>query len=257
MPFMVERPTGLPAPTGGSPLEVRVVARVGRLLLDVALDCDARTLVLIGPNGAGKSSLLSAILGALPVERGRIAVREAVLLDTAAGIDEPIERRRLGYLPQDYALFPHLSVRENVAFALASASPTRDRDERTLQVDALLAELGLEALAERSTRALSGGEKQRVALARALSIAPRALLLDEPLAALDVHSRAEVRAFLAAYLAKLALPTIVITHDAADARQLGSQLAALEDGKITQLGTWQELKAAPRTRFVEEFVASA
>lgn len=101
---------------------------------------------------------------------------------------------------------------------------------------------------------LSGGEKQRVALARALSVAPRALLLDEPLAALDVHSRSEVRTFLAAYLKRVALPTIVVTHDAADARQLGQRIAVLEGGTITQVGTWQELSTAPRSSFVEEFV---
>lgn len=242
--------------TDASHLQVRVKAAVGRLLLDVDLDTGPATLVLVGPNGAGKSSLLSHVLGVLPAPQGRISVANDVLLDTAGRIDVPIERRRLGYLPQDYALFPHLTVRENIAFALGSASPNQPRAERAQQVAALLRELGLEAYAERRTRTLSGGEKQRVALARALSVAPRALLLDEPLAALDVHSRGEVRAFLAAYLEKLALPTIVVTHDAADARLLGQRIAVLESGKITQLGTWDELLTAPRSRFVEEFVAS-
>lgn len=242
--------------TGASHLQVRAKATVGRLLLDVEFDTGPGTLALIGPNGAGKSSLLSHVLGVLPVEQGRIAVANDVLFDRAGRVDVPTERRRLGYLPQDYALFPHLTVRENVAFALASATPSQPRAARAQQVAELLTELGLETYADRSTRTLSGGEKQRVALARALSVAPRALLLDEPLAALDVHSRGEVRDFLAAYLEKLALPTIVVTHDAADARLLGQRIAVLERGKITQLGTWEELSTTPRSRFVEEFVAS-
>lgn len=242
--------------TGASQLQVRVKASVGRLLLDVEFDTGPGTLVLIGPNGAGKTSLLSHVLGALPVEQGRIAVANHVLFDAAAGVDVPIERRRLGYLPQDYALFPHLTVRDNLAFALGSTTPAQPPRARAERIAQLLTELRLETHADRSTRTLSGGEKQRVALARALSVAPRALLLDEPLAALDVHSRGEVRAFLAAYLEKLALPTIVVTHDAADARRLGQRIAVLEHGKLTQLGTWEELSTAPRSRFVEEFVAS-
>lgn len=237
-------------------LQVRVTASVGRLSLDVELETGPGTLVLIGPNGAGKSSLLAHVLGVAPVTAGRVAVGDTVLLDTAAKIDVPVEERRLGYLPQDYALFPHMSVRENVAFALGSASRGLSRDARAKSVRALLEELGVEAYADRDTRTLSGGEKQRVALARALSVAPCALLLDEPLAALDVHARGEVRAFLAAYLEKLALPAIVVTHDAADARLLGRRIAALEEGRITQIGTWEELAAAPRSRFVAELVAS-
>jgi len=238
-------------------LQVRVAALVGALHLDVALEEVTGTLVLVGPNGAGKSSLLSLLLGALPAREGRVSVGDHMLLDTPAGVDVPIERRRLGYLPQDYALFPHMSVRENVDFALASADPGGARGERRRRVGELLDELGLAAHADRRPGTLSGGEKQRVALARALSVAPRALLLDEPLAALDVLSRAEVRTFLARYLEELALPTIVVTHDPADARSLGRRIAVLEDGKITQTGTWEELAAHPGSGFVERFVAAA
>lgn len=236
-------------------LRARITARVGRLAIDAELDSAPGTLVVVGPNGAGKSSLLSLVLGVLPVEQGRVAVGETVLLDTSAGVDVPLERRSLGYVPQDYALFPHLSVRENIAFALTSAPTQLDRGARAERADVILRDLGLEAHRDRRTQTLSGGEKQRVALARALSVNPRALLLDEPLAALDVHSRREVRGFLADYLKTLGLPTIVVTHDAADARQLGHRIAVLEAGKITQTGTWDELAARPASRFVEEFVA--
>ncbi|KYG06906.1 molybdenum ABC transporter ATP-binding protein [Sorangium cellulosum] len=243
--------------TGAEGLRARVTARVGRLRIDAEIETGAGTLALVGPNGAGKTSLLSLLLGVLPVDRGRVEIGGAVLLDTAAGIDVPVERRGIGYVPQDYALFPHLSVRENVAFAVRSDPSRRRRASVGARVDAALDDLGIAEHAGRRTEALSGGEKQRVALARALSVGPRALLLDEPLAALDVHSRREVRAFLAGYLEALALPTIVVTHDAADARLLGRRIAVLEAGRVTQAGTWEELAARPASRFVEELVASA
>jgi len=235
-------------------LTARLTARVGALSLDVALDTAPGTLVVIGPNGAGKTSLLSLLLGVLPAESGRIEVGGRALLDTSAGLLVPPEERRLAYVPQDYALFPHLSARRNVEFALDCAATGLARGARSARATALLAELGLEALAARRPAALSGGEKQRVALARALAASPRALLFDEPLAALDVHARAEVRAFLAAYLARVALPTIVVTHDARDARALADRLLVLEAGRVTQTGTWDELRSRPASRFVERFV---
>ena len=237
-------------------LHASLLARIGRLTIEAELDTGPGTLVLVGPNGAGKSSLLSLLLGALPVERGSIRVNGAVLLDTSREHCEPLERRGLGYVPQDYALFPHMTVRQNVAFALASSPLCPDRAARDRRVDEALRELGLEAFANRRVPTLSGGEKQRVALARALVVNPRALLLDEPLAALDVHARREVRTFLIACLAKIALPAIVVTHDAEDARLLGHRIAVIEAGRITQTGSWDELAARPATPFVQGFVAS-
>jgi molybdate transport system ATP-binding protein len=226
------------------------------LRIDVNLETGVGPLALVGPNGSGKTSLLSLILGVLEVDRGHVAVNGTVLVDTAARIDVPLEERRLGYVPQSYALFPHLSVRENLDFALASSARPLERGQRLQRITAVLDDLAIGSLAERRPRTLSGGERQRVALARALCVEPRALLLDEPLAALDVHAKRAVRAFLTRYLRELALPTIVVTHDAADAKQLGTKIAVLEAGRITQLGTWDELAAAPATKFVEEFVAS-
>jgi molybdate transport system ATP-binding protein len=230
-------------------LRARLQASVGRRSIDAELETDG-TLVVIGPNGAGKTSLLRLLLGERPVSSGRIEAGTDVLLDTDRGIDVPLERRGLAYVPQDYALFPHLTVRQNVEFALVSAGAA-DRGER---IRTALRELALEALAERRPHTLSGGEKQRVALARAISIRPRALLLDEPLAALDVHSRRGVRDFLAAYLARVGLPSVVVTHDAEDARVLGARIAVLEEGRVTQAGTWDEIASRPRSAFVEEFV---
>jgi molybdate transport system ATP-binding protein len=236
-------------------LYARVAARVGALTLDVEVTTASGTLVVIGPNGSGKSSLLSVLLGVLPVDTGRIEVGGLVLLDTRTGISVPPEARRLGYVPQEYALFPHLTARQNVEFSLECAERDLTSAARRREAVRLLSELGLDALAERRPGALSGGEKQRVALARALAASPRALLLDEPLAALDVHARGEVRTFLASYLEHVALPAIVVTHDARDARALGDRLIVLEEGKITQSGTWDELSSQPASRFVERFVA--
>lgn len=235
-------------------ITARIAAQVGRLRIDLNLESGPGPLVIIGPNGSGKSSTLSLILGVLRVERGQIAVRGSVLVDTPAGVDVPLEERRLGYVPQGYALFPHLSVRDNLDFALASASRPLDRGQRLQRIAKVLDELAIGELAERRPRTLSGGEKQRVALARALCVEPRALLLDEPLAALDALARREVRAFLARTLKALELPSIVVTHDATDAQQLGSRIAVLEAGRITQVGTWDELVGAPATLFVEDFV---
>ena len=235
-------------------LRARLRARIGGRPIEVELDTEPGTLVLVGPNGAGKTSVLRLLLGVLPAQSAQIAVADEVLVDTARGIELPVEARRLGYVPQHYALFPHLTVRENVSFAVRSA--TGSGAEADARVETALRELGALPLAERRPRALSGGEKQRVALARALSIRPRALLLDEPLAALDVHARREVRAFLVETLARLALPTLVITHDPADARALGARIAVLEAGQITQVGRWDELAARPATPFVREFVRS-
>jgi molybdate transport system ATP-binding protein len=234
-------------------LRARLTARLGDFVIDVAFDTAPGTLVVIGPNGAGKTSLLSLLLGALPVTAGSIDLGGA-LLDTSRGIDVPPESRRLGYVPQDYALFPHQNVLQNVEFALECSALATTRAERRGQAMGLLAELGIEAFAGRLPAELSGGEKQRVALARALAARPRALLFDEPLAALDVHARAEVRAFLAAHLARVALPTVVVTHDAHDARALADRLLVLEGGKVTQDGTWKELRSRPASRFVERFV---
>jgi molybdate transport system ATP-binding protein len=245
--------------TNADGLRATFTVLVGSLGIDAGIDTGPGTLVVVGPNGAGKTTMLKCMLGLVRGLSGRLEVAGRVLFDGTTGVDVPLEQRRLGYVPQGYALFPHLSVRQNIEFAVASAggndrlSPTRR--ERAQRVEALMVDLGLAALADRLPAGLSGGEKQRVALARSLSVHPRALLLDEPLAALDVHSRAEVREFLRAYLRRVGLPSIVVTHDAEDARLLGDKLTVLEAGKITQTGTWAELVAQPKSRFVEEFVA--
>ena len=212
--------------------------------LSVRLDVGCETLALVGPSGAGKSTVLRAIAGITSPDAGRITLGDVVWFDAAAGVRLPPERRSVGMVFQDYALFPHLSVRDNVAFGAAAS------------VDDLLERMRIAPLADARPGTLSGGERQRVALARALARAPRVLLLDEPLAALDAHTRTAVRAELQDLLAALALPSIVVTHDFGDAAALADRAAVIVDGRLRQQGTIAELVAAPADAFVAAFTGA-
>ncbi len=232
-------------------LDVDVEGAVGTLPIRVAFRTADRPLVLVGPNGAGKTSTLLFIAGGLDPARGRIVLGETRLLDREAGVDLPAERRAIGFVPQRYALFPHLDVLHNVAYGISA--PRAERLDRARQA---LADLEAGGLAARQPRELSGGEAQRVALARALAARPRALLLDEPLAALDAGLRRETRRFLAERLRAWSLPTVVVTHDRADAEALEGDVLVLEAGAVVQRGRIDELIAAPRTPFVRELVGA-
>jgi len=238
-----------------SGLDVDVGGKVGGsggLAIELAFSVSADTpLLLVGPNGAGKTTALMMILGALAPRRGRIRLDGAALFDRDRAVDVPVERRRIGFVPQRYALFPHLDVLGNVAYGVR----VRSRAERERRAREALAELDVLALAARRTAELSGGEMQRVALARALASRPRALLLDEPLAALDVSVRRDTRRFLADRLRALAIPTVLVTHDLADAEALDGDVAVIEAGAIAQRGRLADLVAQPRTEFVRQFVA--
>jgi molybdate transport system ATP-binding protein len=224
--------------------------------LDVDLRVDERGLVLVGPNGAGKTTTLLVLAGVRPVSRGRIVLDGTTLLDSERAIDLSPDRRRVAYVPQDYALFPHMTAEENVAFSFGALEAPPPRRERRRRARALLDDLGVADLAARRPATLSGGEKQRVALARALAVDPRALLFDEPLAALDVETRDEVRSFLVATLQKLGRPYIVVTHDRDDARAFGAPIAVLEGGRIVQRGEFETLARDPATPFVSKLFAA-
>jgi molybdate transport system ATP-binding protein len=226
-------------------LEANVALRAGALELAAELHADARGAVVVGPNGSGKTTLLLALLGVRRPARGFVRIDGEPLFDGGRGIDVPVEERRLGYVPQQYALFPHLTVLENVGFALPRRAPAEKARE-------LLDRLGVVELAQRRPAALSGGEKQRVALARALAADPRALLLDEPLAALDVETRAEVRAFLAAELRAIGRPFVLVTHDPDDVRALAAPVLVIEAGRIVQRGEVAALEREPATDFVRK-----
>jgi molybdate transport system ATP-binding protein len=212
--------------------------------LELALDVSG-TVALVGPSGAGKTSVLRVIAGLSEPARGRVMLDGERWLDTERGVSLPPERRRVGLVFQDYALFPHLSVRGNVAFG-----------SRGRPVDELLDRFRIGHLAGTHPLELSGGERQRVALARALARDPAVLLLDEPLAALDAHTKAEVRHELAELLRELALPTLLVTHDYEDAAALANEVGVLVEGGLRQLGTPAELVARPRDAFVASFTGA-
>ena len=202
-----------------------------RFELDVAFSSAAPRLVLFGPSGAGKSLTLQAMAGLLRPDRGRVALDGDTLFDSQAAIDVPARRRGLGYLFQEYALFPHLTVRQNVAFGLDTGWRNPRRRVVSPVVDRWLETLELGSLGERYPDELSGGQRQRTALARTLAAAPRALLLDEPFAALDTPLRVKLRDELRDLQARLALPMLLITHDEADVEAFADEVVHLEAGR--------------------------
>ncbi len=195
---------------------------------------DASVVALYGPSGAGKSLSLLALAGLLQPARGHVRIAGRTLYDPAAGVDVPTPARALGYLFQHYALFPHLSVRDNVAFGLRSWWRRGLDVVAARRVDDLLATFELTALAGSRPAALSGGQQQRVALARALACEPAALLLDEPFAALNPMLRAGLRRELAALRQRLGIPMLMITHDLDDIAALADQVFVLENGRVVQ-----------------------
>ncbi len=211
-----------------------------------------RRLALVGPSGSGKSTVLRALAGLVRPSRGRVGLAGTVWLDTERGIDLPPEVRGLGFVFQDYALFPHLSAADNVGYGLRGL----DRGERSRRAMAALERFGIGRLAGARPRELSGGECQRVALARALAPEPGLLLLDEPLAALDGPTRAVARSELAVLLDGLDAPAIVVTHDFAEAALLADEVAVLNAGRIEQRGSPEELSSSPASRFVAGFTGA-
>ena len=202
-----------------------------RFALDLAFASSAEVLVLYGPSGAGKSLTLQAIAGLVRPQSGHVRVDGRTLFDAALGIDVPVEQRELGYLFQDYALFPHLTVRQNIGFGVSSWRRRPDA-AAAAQVDALIASFGLAGMEDARPSALSGGQRQRVALARALACRPRLLLLDEPFAALNPQLRRQLRAELAALQRRLSIPIVMITHDIEDVLALAQAALVVEDGRI-------------------------
>jgi molybdate transport system ATP-binding protein len=231
-------------------LRVEARTQLGALDLEVAFEVgDGECLAVAGPSGAGKTSVLRVVAGLLRPERGVVEVGGDTWLDTERGVDVDPERRRCGYLFQEYALFPHLSAWQNVAYPLRGP----DRRERALE---LLERFGVAGLADARPRTLSGGERQRVALARALARRPRVLLLDEPLSALDARTRAHAARELAAVLREVEVPALLVTHDFVEAATLGDRVGIVDAGRVLQQGTPSELAAAPRSAFVADFTGA-
>jgi len=204
--------------------------------VEVALEVGSETVGLVGPSGAGKTTVLDAIAGLRRPSRGSIEVAGEAWFGKR--VDRRPEDRSVGYVFQEYALFPHMTVERNVAFAGDGAG--------------LLERLGIAGLAKAKPAQLSGGERQRVALARALARDPRVLLLDEPMAALDPHTRGRVRSELRLLLRDFGLPTLIVTHDFLDTAALADRIAVLVEGRVVQIGTAEELIARPTNAFVAE-----
>ena len=236
-------------------LAVRVRSRRGETSLDVEFEAAAAaTTVLVGESGVGKTSVLRLVAGLDVPDSGAIALDGTVWFDRAARVSRPAWKREVGYLPQDYALFPHLTVEENVAFGLRAQGRSRQA-ARDRAVDALR-RTGVADLADRAPATLSGGQQQRAALARALALDPPVLLLDEPLAALDAASRRAVRTELRALLRTLACVTLYVTHSPVEALLFGDRIVVLEDGRVSQAGSRDDLLRHPRSRYVAELLGT-
>jgi molybdate transport system ATP-binding protein len=208
---------------------------------DLELDAgDNRVMVLFGPSGSGKTTILRCLAGLDRPQEGFIRFGEEVWFDAAARIDRPPQRRRLAYVSQDYGLFPHLTVAQNIRFGMEGAAPP-DRD----RVGTILQRMHLDGMERRFPAQLSGGERQRVALGRALARNPRLVLLDEPLAALDHPLREPMRREVRQFLRSLDVPSVVVTHDRVDALTLGDRMAVLSGGYIRQVGPVHDVFSRP------------
>lgn len=223
--------------------------------LDVALEVNAgETLALVGPNGAGKTTLLRLIAGLSPVDEGSISLGSRTLDDPSQGVFVAPAYRGVGLVFQDHVLFPRMTVLDNVGFGLRSNGSTREQ-ART-QASSWLETVGLSGMGEKLPGDLSGGESQRVALARALITQPSVLLLDEPLAALDVTTRVGMRRLLDEHLSMFDGPRVLITHEPGEAFLLADRIAIIENGVITQTGTARDIQLRPRTDYAADLAGS-
>jgi molybdate transport system ATP-binding protein len=236
-------------------LSARVGVDLGDFTLDVELDVAAgEILAVLGPNGSGKSTLLRALSGLRSIDRGRITLDGVVFDDPSAGTLVAPEARPVGFVFQDHLLFDHLSALENVAFGLRARGVRKVEARSSAQ--RWLDRVGLGEFAAVRPPRLSGGQAQRVALARALAIEPAMLLLDEPLSALDVQTRQDVRRAMREHLATFPGVRILVTHDPIDAYALADRVAVLEGGRLAQVGTISDVTAHPRSRYVAELVGT-
>ena len=234
-------------------LSGRFSGRLGTLDFRIEISADAGEVVaVVGPNGAGKTTLLRSLAGLVPLQDAHVAVGGVVLEDSATGVFLPTEQRPIGFVFQDYMLFPHLSALDNVAFGLRSRGMRREAARREAENWLDRMELGQSGKAK--PKALSGGQRQKVALARALATRPQLLLLDEPLAAVDVSARAELRQSLRKVLAQFEGVGVIVTHDPIEAFSLANRIIVMEAGTIIQEGTVSEVASHPRSTWAAELM---
>jgi molybdate transport system ATP-binding protein len=231
-------------------LEVALALRVPGFELDVAWSAGGGVAVLFGPSGAGKTLTLQCLAGLIKPSAGRIVLDGRVFFDSTTGVDVPAQERRIGYVFQGYALFPHLTVADNVGFGLRG----RPRAERARRVAATLDKLGLGDLERRYPSELSGGQRQRVALGRALAIEPALLLLDEPLSALDAPLRRALRDELRALLSEVGTAAVVVTHDFTEAYRLADRIVVYDGGRVVQSAPRAELLWQPASDSVARII---
>jgi molybdate transport system ATP-binding protein len=231
-------------------IEVRIEKRLPGFTLDATWDASDGVAVLFGPSGAGKTLTLQALAGLVRPDAGRIVVGDTVFFDSTAGVDLVPQRRRIGYVFQGYALFPHLTVADNVGFGLRD----RSRAERVRRTREVIERLGLGGLEARAPRELSGGQRQRVALGRALAIDPALLLLDEPLSALDAPLRRALGDELRETLSGWGTAAVVVTHDFTEAYRLGDRIVVYEDGRVIQSAPRSELLWQPASEAVAHII---
>lgn len=232
------------ASVGGSAdvtLEVQIEKKLADFTLDVAFRAPAAPLSILGASGAGKTMLLRCIAGLERPGRGRIALSDRVVFDSERRVKVPARERRIALLFQNYALFPHRTVEQNIAFGLQGLAAA----ERAARIASVVERTHLAGLEQRYSRELSGGEQQRAALARALAVEPEALLLDEPLAALDTHLRSQVEAQLQETFAAYRRPALLVTHNMEEAYRLGEQLLVLSRGRVAAFGAKEEIFRHP------------
>jgi len=218
--------------------------------LDLSFTVTPGITIVFGPSGAGKTTLLDCIAGLTTPDSGKIAVGDRVLFDHAHGTNLPVQNRKIGYVFQDLALFPHLTVRKNVEYGLAGVNGS----ERRKKSDAILESFRIAHLRDRKPREISGGERQRVALARALVTDPCVLLLDEPLAALDAATKSKIIDDLRAWNAAHAIPILYVTHNREEVFALGDRVLVLENGRIIADGTPHAVMAAPRRESLAQLI---
>lgn len=230
-------------------LRINIDTPVGDFRLRPAFEAENELVVLFGPSGCGKSLTLQAVAGLLTPDSGRIELPDGrVAFDSATKVNVPPQERSVGYLVQELALFPHMSVQQNIEFPLAGWPPGRRRE----RVAHLVEMLGLGGLESRRPREISGGQQQRVALARALAAEPAMLLLDEPFSALDVALRHPLRRELAELRRRLELTALFVTHDLAEAYSLADRIVIYDNGQVLQHGTREDVFRRPVSRRVAE-----
>jgi len=218
--------------------------------IDIGFSTKENMSVLFGPSGAGKSLLLNLLSGIIKPDQGFVSIDGREVFNSAAGVNVPIRDRKIGYLFQDYALFPHMTVFENIAYGISHEPKNSSRVEELLDL------MRLGGLEHRFPKELSGGQRQRAALARTLAAEPRILFLDEPFSALDYQVREKLRADLLMIHQKYPITTIFVTHDLEEAFVMGENIAIINNGRLEQFGTKEDVFYKPKTRNVAKFVGA-